>query len=194
VVSTDSRPPTADRIKNGRDYYNNYLSLTGNITVNSASETYQRTLSGLTDNTHYYVFGVLYVNNSDYSEIKTYNFSTGTGATPLLLSATYRLTTTTTSGAITFTHSVTDGFVYTAGPHIDLSGANKDAGVSITVTKTPNAASNITASPPAWVTTDSTTFSIDGNNLTVGRNTLTLTVTEANKRSLTYTIYIDKQQ
>jgi hypothetical protein len=139
----------------------------------------------LTSGRTYYVYGVLYVNSSEYSEIETKSFVTGTGATPLI-SMSYSLSPTT-GGAITFSRS---GFNYTASiPTISLGGTNSGANVEISIVKG-SGASNVTATMGAK-TTD-TTFVISNSVLGFGRNPVTFTVTESGRTNLIYTIYIEK--
>jgi hypothetical protein len=189
VVTTDSRQPTLDQLRNLRDYNSsNVFGINGSSSINSASTTYPISLSNLTVNTRCYVFGVLYISSSEYSEIETLNFVTGTGAAPTL-SVSYTLSATT-GGAIRFSNS---GVYYTADNAIPLSGDNSGASVRLSVTKS-SSASYVAAkldSKTLTATTGDTIFDIPNGNLSKGRNTVTLTVSEQGKSTLYYYIYID---
>ncbi|MDR2132333.1 MAG: S-layer homology domain-containing protein [Clostridiales Family XIII bacterium] len=194
VVTTESRQPTADRIRNGRDY-NNSASIANSIYINSASNTYPIGLTNLQMNTRYYVFGVLYVNANDYSEIKTFYFTTGTGTAASPLSKVSYSLSATTSGGINFTNS---GYSYTATEGIKLDGTNAGAPTTTITIERSSAASSV-----AVTLNGANIYSAQQNNATVSinngsdlnagkQNPVVITVTEPGKSTLTYTINIYK--
>jgi hypothetical protein len=196
VVTTESKQPNMNYIRNGRDY-NNIGTINGSRTVSANTYDYP-TLSNLAAGTTYYAFGVLY--NGEYSEIETYRFVTGSGTASLLNQPiNYVLrATAATGGAITFNNS---GLTYTGTQSIDLRDSNSGAAVDITVSKS-NAASSVRAElqrpsrGTVTLVTNSTnasfSFTINNNDFDSGTNTVRFTVEEQNKSSLTYTITVYK--
>jgi hypothetical protein len=193
VVTTESRQPTVDQIRTGRDYINS--AVTNNNLYVSANTYAYPSLSFSSTTARHYVFGVLYV-NGEWSEIERYDFTpTGTLATALSSSASYTLSgAATTSGAISFTGS---GTSYGAAT-IYLSSADKDANVTITVTKASAvtvalSANGVTKPGTGNTATGSTgTVSFAIGSLQTGNNTIVITVAESNRTSLTYTLTINK--
>jgi hypothetical protein len=181
VVTTDSRQPTAAQIKNGRDYGNTYV-MNNSVPAGSTSTLPSIVLSSLTANTNYYVYGVLYINNSEYSEIETRSFKTG-----VTLSVSYKLSATTTTGAIsgTIAFTASGNYAYNANSTITANGAD----LTITVGNAGGAAVRTTLQNNKLDTT-STSVSIK-NTLLDATNTLTLTVSESGKGNLYYYITVN---
>jgi hypothetical protein len=188
VVTTDSRPPTADNIVNGRGYNNGNAVYSSRVAVSAnayASPT--PTLSNLTANTLYYVFGVLYTSGNVYSEIKSYNFTAGT---VIALSNVYGAVyagsgTTPTQAAISI--SAPSGYTYPVSVTVKAADINiSNAYILITVVK---GSSSIVSSSSGVTKQSDTTFTVP-NNL----NNFTLTVQESGRSDyLTYNFTIYRQ-
>ncbi|MDR2089899.1 MAG: S-layer homology domain-containing protein [Clostridiales Family XIII bacterium] len=191
VVTDQSRQPTANQIRNRQDYNNNPSVTSNNFSV-SASTSYPIDLSGLQTNKRHYVFGVLYVSGSDYSEIETVNFTTGTGTGTALVDVKYELSST--PGAIS---SIINNFNSDRNYTLNLngSGANvtiyvtRASGTSVSMTVNGTQPASSGGNPEYWIIANGTLFSGASTS-----NSIRLTVTEntTNKSSLTYTIYFNK--
>jgi hypothetical protein len=196
VVTTDSRTPTANNIVNGLGYNNSTVTYSNRVSV-SANTTSSQPLSNLTTGTTtYYVFGVLYTNTNEYSEIKNCNFAAGNGATQLW-SVSYTVSpgsVTPTSGAISFSAS---GNTYTANSSITVNATDATNGAVIRIAVTKGSGVNgYTVTSNIGTGKDSassTEFAIPVNTLYVGSTNVVLTVQESNRNNLTYTITINRQ-
>ncbi|MDR1573141.1 MAG: S-layer homology domain-containing protein [Clostridiales Family XIII bacterium] len=200
VVTTDSRQPTVDQIRRGQDYNSIVSSVYGGPYIAANTYAYPSLSPLSTNTTGYHVFGVLlYTTTGEWSEIERYDFTTtGTPATALNSSASYTLTlnsVTTSGGIIAFTAGSNTSY---SAPQIILSSADKDANVTITVTKASAVTVALSANGVTKPGTGSTatgssgavSFAIGG--LQIGNNTIVITVAESNRTSLTYTLTIYK--
>ncbi|MDR1246077.1 MAG: S-layer homology domain-containing protein [Clostridiales Family XIII bacterium] len=189
VVTTDSRTPTAENIRSGREYNNSSTNVAyySNISVSANTNSYP-TMSNLTAGKLYYVYGVLYTSSNVYSEIKSYNFTAGSGTTALTnVYGTVYAGSVTTQAAINI--STPSGSVYPVAVTVknaDISISN--AYILITVAKG-STNSNVTSSTSGVTKQSDTTFIVP-NSLTY----FTLTVQESGRSDyLTYNFTIYRQ-
>jgi hypothetical protein len=197
VVTETSTYPTDYQIRSNQDAIGghsiNSIASSGSssnysIPINNTS-LYPITLynQNLVSGRTYYVFGVLYTNTNEYSEVERTSFTAGSGYATLTY-VEYGLSTTTTRAAITFNGS---GTSYTAPTPVIATGG---ADVTIYVTKL-SGASTITPSAKvdgAGVATLATSFRIPYSGLTDAQTPITLTVAENGRTQVTYTIYINR--
>jgi hypothetical protein len=188
VVTETQTYPTADQIRNGYDYNNNrsivYSSTGYSQGINSTS-SYPITLysTGLTAGRTYYVFGVLYTNTNEYSEIERTSFQAGSGtATSLSVStAAYGVNAITTQASIT-------GFSFNSAKYSASSTVQAAANlIDITFTKSPNSTVTVTSSNTSILTgltsTTATPFTVRAGLQATGQTVITLTMVESGQTS-----------
>jgi hypothetical protein len=180
VVTEEGRQPTADNIRNRRDYNNNTAQ--GSDFDMSANVSQSPTLSSLTQGRTYHVFGVLY-SNGEWSEIEHATF-TATGLN--LTEVRYGIDAVTTSSAIagrTATISLGGGLGANSKLLIDVarySGVTFDMsiqGVAIQRSEAGN----------SW------RFTVDSARIPDTGNNITLTAKDANGATIqNYTIRVNR--
>jgi hypothetical protein len=189
VVTTDSRTPTAENIRSGREYNNSSTNVAyySNISVSANTNSYP-TLSNLTAGRSYYVYGVLYTSSNVYSEIKSYNFTAGSGTTALTnVYGTVYANNVTTAASISY--PTPSGSTYPVSVTVKAADIGiSNAYILITVAKG-STNSNVTSSTSGVTKQSDTTFYVPGS-LTY----FTLTVQESGRSDyLTYNFTIIKQ-